>query len=166
MSQKMDEKDKAVLSHLQRDARITNTELARRVELSPPGLQRRIKRLEESGIISNYVTLVSREAVGLDMLCFVQATLQRHEPEAIRRFREAVQLMPEVMECYHITGEYDYLLKVVVRNRSHLEQFLVEKLTPIQGMDKIRTSLVLREIKETTTVPTSLFDVNGGPEQG
>ena len=90
------------------------------------------------------------------MLCFVQVTLQRHESEAVHRFREIVQTLPEVMECHHITGEYDYLLKVIVRNRKHLEQFLVETLTPIPGMDKLRTSLVLSEIKNTTEVPLGL----------
>jgi DNA-binding Lrp family transcriptional regulator len=149
----LDEKDLALLQYLQQDARITNTELARRVDLSPPGLQRRLRKLEESGVIEGYVTLVNREALGFDMLCFVQVTLQRHEPQANQGFMEAVQAMPEVLECFHITGEYDYLLKVAVRNRKHLEEFLLNDLTPVPGMDKIRTSLVLREIKTTTAVP-------------
>lgn len=152
----MDEKDRQLLKHLQGDARLTNTELARRVDLSPPGLQRRLRKLEDSGVIEQYVTLLDREAVGFDMLCFVQVTLLRHEPESIQRFKEIVQDMPEVLECHHITGEFDYLLKVIVRNREHLEKFLVEKLTPVPGMDKIRTSLVLREIKTTTDLPIEL----------
>lgn len=135
---------------------MTNAELARRVDLSPPGVQKRLRKLEESGIIEGYVTLVDREALGFDMLCFVQVTLQRHEPGAVHHFREIVQTLPEVMECHHITGEYDYLLKVVVYNRKHLERFLVETLTPIPGMDKLRTSLVLSEIKHTTEVPLDL----------
>lgn len=152
----MDEKDRQLLKHLQGDARLTNTELARRVELSPPGLQRRLRKLEDSGVIEQYVTLLDREAVGFDMLCFVQVTLLRHEPDSIQRFKEIVQDMSEVLECHHITGEFDYLLKVIVRNREHLEKFLVEKLTPVPGMDKIRTSLVLREIKTTTNLPIEL----------
>lgn len=152
----MDEKDRQLLKHLQGDARLTNTELARRIDLSPPGLQRRLRKLEDSGIIEQYVTLLDREAVGFDMLCFIQVTLLRHEPGSIRRFKEIVQDMPEVLECHHITGEFDYLLKVIVRNREHLEKFLVEKLTPVPGMDKIRTSLVLREIKTTTSLPIEL----------
>lgn len=149
----LDDIDRQLLAILQEDARISHAELARRVNLSPPGLQKRIRKLEESGIISRYVTLLLPEAVGYDMLCFVQVTLQRHEPQAVRAFREAVQHMPEVLACHHITGEYDYLLKVVLRNRKHLEQFLLEQLTPLPGMDRIRTSLVLSEIKETTAVP-------------
>jgi Lrp/AsnC family transcriptional regulator, leucine-responsive regulatory protein len=149
----LDDKDRILLQYLQEDARITNTELAQRVELSPTGLQKRLRKLEEAGIVKRYVTLLDREAMGYDMLCFVQVTLQRHEPEAIERFKSAVQQMPAVLECHHITGEYDYLLKIVVQNRRQLEQFLVEILTPMPGMDKIRTSLVLREIKATTAVP-------------
>jgi Lrp/AsnC family transcriptional regulator, leucine-responsive regulatory protein len=149
----LDDKDRILLHYLQEDARITNTELAQRVELSPTGLQKRLRKLEEAGIIKRYVTLLDREAIGYDMLCFVQVTLQRHEPEAVEGFKSAVQKMSAVLECYHLTGEYDYLLKIVVQNRRQLEQFLIEVLTPMPGMDKIRTSLVLREIKATTAVP-------------
>ncbi|MFO7540589.1 MAG: Lrp/AsnC family transcriptional regulator [Chloroflexota bacterium] len=149
----LDDKDRILLHYLQEDARITNTELAQRVELSPTGLQKRLRKLEEAGIIKRYVTLLDREAIGYDMLCFVQVTLQRHEPEAVEGFKSAVQKMSAVLECHHLTGEYDYLLKIVVQNRRQLEQFLIEVLTPMPGMDKIRTSLVLREIKATTAVP-------------
>lgn len=155
MINKLDDIDRIVLRHLQDDARLTNAELARRVDLSAQALQKRLRKLEKRGVIERYVTLVNREALGFDMLCFVQVTLRRHEPAAIARFRDVVQALPEVLECHHLTGEYDYLLKVVVRNRKHLEQFLVETLTPIPGMDKIRTSLVLSEIKETTAVPVA-----------
>ncbi|MCA9991258.1 MAG: Lrp/AsnC family transcriptional regulator [Ardenticatenaceae bacterium] len=162
----LDDVDRALLHDLQQDARLSNAELARRVNLSAPGLQKRLRKLEESGVITHYVALIDREALGYDMLCFIQVTLQRHEPEAIRRFRSLVQAMPEVLECHHITGEYDYLLKVVVQNRKHLEQFLVETLTPIPGMDKIRTSLVLNEIKTTTAIPVGLRDPDGGLSDG
>ncbi len=160
MAQPLDDKDRIVLEHLQRDARASNTELARRVDLSAPGLQKRLRKLESSGVITGYVALVDPEAVGYGMLCFVQVTLQRHEAQAIARFRALVQTMPEVLECHHITGEYDYLLKVVLRNRKHLDQFLTETLTPIPGMDKLRTSLVLNEIKATTAVPLPGPDEN------
>lgn len=153
MNISLDEKDHDLLRHLQQDGRMTNAELARRLDLSPPGLQKRLRKLEDAGVIEGYFTKVSREATGFDMLCFVQATLVRHEPAAVANFKTAVQTMPEVLECHHITGEYDYLLKIVVSNRKHLEQFIVETLTPVRGMDKIRTSLVLSEIKETAVLP-------------
>lgn len=153
MSNSFDETDRALLQYLQADARISSAELARRVDLSAPGLQKRLRRLEGSGIISRYATILDREQIGFDMLCFVQINLQRHEVDAVENFKRVVQDMPEVLECHHVTGEYDYLLKVVVRNRKHLEEFLLLTLTPIKGMDKIRTSLALSEIKSTTELP-------------
>jgi Lrp/AsnC family leucine-responsive transcriptional regulator len=153
MERELDATDRAILDELQRNARITHTDLAQRVELSAPGVQKRLRRLEEGRVVRRYTAIVDPEAVGYDMLCFVQVTLQRHEPAAVEQFREVVHAMPEVLECYHLTGEYDYLLKVVVRNRKHLETFLLDTLTPAPGMDKIRTSLVLSEIKSTTAIP-------------
>lgn len=149
----LDELDRTLLTTLQEDARQSNVELARRVDLSATGLQKRLRRLEDAGVITRYVALVDREALGYDMLCFVQVTLQRHEPDAVNNFRGEVQSMVEVLECHHLTGEFDYLLKVVVRNRKHLEQFILNTLTPVRGMDKIRTSLVLSEIKAASAVP-------------
>ena|SRR5688572_16555055 len=153
MSRELDAKDRAILDELQRNGRITHTELAQRVELSAPGVQKRLRKLEEQQVVRRYAAIIDPEAVGYDMLCFVQVTLQRHEPSAVDHFRQVVHTMPEVLECYHLTGEYDYLLKVVVRNRKHLESFLLDTLTPVPGMDKIRTSLVLNEIKVTTAIP-------------
>ncbi len=149
----LDDIDREILRYLQEDARITNAELARRVALSPPGLQKRIRKLEEAGVIKQYTTLIDREKVGYDMLCFVQVSLARHVEEALNTFKQMLMQMPEVLESYHLTGEYDYLLKVVVRNRKHLEEFILETLTPLPGMDRVRTSLVLSEIKVTTAVP-------------
>ncbi len=149
----LDQIDRSVLTHLQRDARLTNKELAQRVSLSPPGLVKRLRRLEQAGVLRQYTALVDREAVGLDLLCFVHVTLGHHQVEAVRRFRDAIVELGEVLECHHVTGEFDYLLKVLVPNHQALEAFLVEKLTPLPGVDRIRTSVVLREVKSTTTVP-------------
>lgn len=149
----LDEKDRKLLGYLQKNARISNAELARRIDLSPPGLHKRLRRLKENGVIDRYVTLLNREALGYDMLCIIQVTMRRHEPHSIDRFRLLVQDMPEVLECYSVTGEFDYYLKIAVRNHKHLEHFLMDVLTPVPGMDTIRTSLVLRDIKETTAVP-------------
>lgn len=153
MTTLLDDIDRTLLRALQEDARQTNADLARRVDLSATGLQKRLRRLEEAGIIMGYVAQVDREAVGYDMLCFVQVTLQRHDPDAVENFRREVQGMREVLECHHLTGEFDYLLKVIVRNRKHLEQFILHTLTPVRGMDKIRTSLVLSEIKALSAIP-------------
>ena len=153
MTIQLDEIDSTLLTILQEDARLSNAELARRVDLSATGLHKRLRRLQDAGVIARYVAVVDREAVGFDMLCFVQVTLQRHAPDAVENFRREVQTMPEVLECHHLTGEFDYLLKVVVRNRKHLEQFILHTLTPVRGMDKIRTSLVLSEIKAMAAIP-------------
>ena len=155
----LDAIDRRLLTLLQESGRATHRELAKQVDLSPPGLQKRLRRLEENGVIHGYAALVDREAIGLDLLCFVQVTLAHHEPDTIRDFRDRLRSIPEVLECHHLTGEFDYLMKVVVRSHKHLERFLFEKLTPIRGVDKIRTSIVLREIKESTALPVTTDDL-------
>lgn len=149
----LDDLDRQILHLLQENSRISSTELARQVNLSPPGLLKRLKKLEENGIIERYVTLINREALGLDLLCFAQVTLAHHQPECIGQFCDSVTAWPEVLECHHLSGEFDYLLKVVVNNRSSLEKFLSEKITRIPGVDRIRTSIVLNEIKASTSLP-------------
>ena len=150
---RLDEVDRQILRLLQDNARTSVAELARQVDLSPPGLQKRLRKLEEAGVIEQYATLVDREALGLDLLCFVQVTLTRHEPNAVARFREAIAVLPEALECHHLTGEFDYLVKVVVRNHEHLEELLVEGISQVPCVDKVRTSIVLREIKSSTALP-------------
>ncbi len=149
----LDEIDKTILRLLQADGRVSNAEIARRVGLSAPATHARVRRLEEGGVVRQYSTLLDREAMGFDMVCFISVSLQLHQFEAIERFKELVQDMPEVLECHHITGEFDYLLKAVFRNRDELQEFVVNKLTPIPGMARLNTSLVLIEIKATQQLP-------------
>ncbi len=149
----LDEMDREVLRLLQENSRISSAELARQVNLSAPGLQKRLRKLEEKGVIDRYVTLVNREALGLDLLCFAQVTLAHHHPECISTFCDRVQSLTEVLECHHLAGEFDYLLKFVVVNHQHLEQLLREKISPIPGVDKIKTSIVLNEVKASTSLP-------------
>lgn len=149
----LDELDRKIVRTLQADGRISNVELARRVSLSPPAVHARIRRLEEQGYITGYRGMVRREYLGFDLLCFIQIGLQLSSPEQIERVRSALAEMPEVLECHHITGDYDYLVKVVVRNRQDLDQFVVSRLAAIGGIDRIKTSLVLTEVKNTTQVP-------------
>ncbi len=149
----LDELDQRILDELQRDARVANAELARRLNLSPPAVHARVKRLEERGILRGYVALLDRERLGFDMLCFIQISLQLHQVEQVSHFRATIQQIPEVLECHHVTGEYDYLLKIVVRNRQELERLIMEKLTPIPGVARIHTSLVFSEIKASTELP-------------
>jgi DNA-binding Lrp family transcriptional regulator len=123
------------------------------VGLSGPGLQKRLRKLEEHGVVERYATIVNREAVGLDLLCFVQVMLAHHRPESVKAFPSRINHMAEVLECHFLTGEVDYLLKVVVGNHEGLQQFLFEKLMKVEGVDRIRTSIVVKEVKSTTSLP-------------
>ncbi len=149
----IDDYDRAILEALQQDGRIANAELARRLNLSPPAIHARLRRLEEAGLIARYAALLDREKLGFDLLCFINVSLQRHTREHVDVFRDRIRGLPNVLECHHVTGEYDYLLKVVVRNRKELEHLLMEELTPIPGVAHIHTSLVLNEIKAATALP-------------
>ena len=150
---RMDSIDRQLLALLQADARATNAELARKLGLSPPGLQKRLKKLEQHGVIRQYVALLDREALGLDLLCLVNVSLAHHRSDLRERFREAMRRMPEVLECYFLTGEVDYVVKVVVANHTALEKFLFERLMLIEGVDRVRTSIVVNEIKASTALP-------------
>jgi DNA-binding Lrp family transcriptional regulator len=151
--QALDNLDKAILQELQTDGRVSNAELARRVNLSPPAIHARLRRLEEQGFIRQYVALLDREKVGYDMLCFVNMNLQLHQQEQMDTVRAAILAIPEVLECYSLTGEYDYLLKVAIRNRQDLERFVIHHLTKISGVHQVHTSIVLTELKSTTALP-------------
>jgi DNA-binding Lrp family transcriptional regulator len=147
------ELDRKILEILQEEGRISNAELARRINLSQPAVHARRRRLEREGLIRQYVALLDRERVGYDLLCFVRVSLEKHQTQVVEQFREAVQQMPEVMACYFVTGDFDYLLQVVVRNREDLERFLVQKLTPTPGVAHVYTHVVLSEIKASTALP-------------
>jgi Lrp/AsnC family transcriptional regulator, leucine-responsive regulatory protein len=149
----IDALDRQLLIALQGDARASTAALARRFKLSGPGLQKRLDKLEQRGVIRRYATIVQRQAVGLDLLCFVHVMLAHHRPDSIKRFPGRIEKMPEVLECHFLTGEYDYLLKVVVANHDHLERFLFEKLMKVDGVDRIRTSIVVKEVKTSTALP-------------
>ncbi len=149
----LDELDIALLRELQGNGRLSNKDLAKRINLSPPATHTRIKRLEKKGYIRNYVTLLDWPKMGFDMICFIQINLQTHQPEVVDNFRARINKLPEVLECHHVTGESDYLLKVAIRNREGLEHFVVKRLTPISGIARIHTSIVLSEIKSTTALP-------------
>lgn len=149
----LDEIDIVILRELQADSSISNVELARRVQLSPPATHTRVKRLEQLGVIRQYTALLDNEKLGYDMICFITVSLQIHQPEEVSQFRDLVLEMPEVQECYHLTGDFDYILKVAMRHRQDLQRFLMDRLTPIPSVARIHTRLVLTEIKNTTALP-------------
>ena len=151
----LDQIDTAILRQIQHDGRISNSELARRINLSQPATHTRIKRLETLGFIRQYVSLLNREKLGLDMICFIHIRLQAHSDAAMDQFQESIQGMPEVLECHHITGEFDFVLKVVLRNRQQLGQFVRQKMVTLNNIGQISTSVVLFEVKSTTALPLS-----------
>ncbi len=149
----LDQIDIAILRQIQQDGRMSNSELARRINLSQPATHTRMKRLETLGFIKQHVSLLSREKLGLDMICFIHIRLQAHSEAAMDQFQDSIRVMPEVMECHHLTGEFDFLLKVVLRNRQQLGQFVRQRMVPLKDIGQISTSVVLFEVKSTTALP-------------
>jgi Lrp/AsnC family transcriptional regulator, leucine-responsive regulatory protein len=147
-----DQLDIAILEELQVNGRISIADLARKIHLSQPAVHSRIRRLEREGIIQQYVALVDREAAGYDLLCFIRITLQPHSREVFCNAQKVLEELPSVLECYRMTGNYDLLLKVVLRDRADLERFIEEHLMVITGIDRIDTDLVLNEVKQTTAL--------------
>lgn len=145
--------DSAILNALQDNARITNAQLAKIAELSPAGLQKRLRKLEDSGLIQSYRAVLNREQLGLDLLAIVNVTLEGHSPDAVTEFDQAIVEMPEVLTCYRTMGSNDYVLKVYAASHTELDDFLMKKLLPLQAVSRMTSSLVLRQIKETTTIP-------------
>lgn len=151
--QSLDAIDRRILAVLQENARVANVDLAGRVGVSPSPCWRRVRDLEKSGVISRYVTLVDPAALGLQVSIFVQVTLEKQVEAALEQFEQAVLARPEVMECYLMTGDADYHLRVVVEDLSAYERFLMDHLTRVPGIANIRSSFALKQVKYTTALP-------------
>ena len=149
--------DRRILEVIQEEARISNTELAGRVGLSPSPCWRRVRALEDSEVIRRYVTLVNAEAIGLPINVFATVALERQVESALERFERAVAERPEVMECYLMTGEFDYLLRVVVPNLGAYERFLMDHLTRVEGIASIKSSFALKQVRYKTALPLDHF---------
>lgn len=147
-----DELDRAILRELQENARITNADLARKIHLSQPAVHNRIKKLEKRGVIRRYTTELNREIIGYDLICFLQIRTDG-VPQNLRCIQETVQPLAMVQECHKLTGEYDILIKVVVRHRQELEAFIQEHLAPLQGIQQVQTNIVLSEFKHNSDLP-------------
>jgi DNA-binding Lrp family transcriptional regulator len=150
---RFDAKDLRILERLQRDARIANVDLARAVHLSPSPCLARVRALEASGVISRYVTLLDPIRLGLTVSVFVQVTLEKQIEPMLDKFERAVRERPEVMECYLMTGDADYLLRVVVPDVPALERFIVDVLAKMPGIGNIRSSFALKQVKYETALP-------------
>ena len=149
----LDRIDRAILYQLQRDGRLSNRELAERVALSQSPCLARVKRLEEAGYIKSYVALVDSERLGLHVNMFVNVTLESQSQAAIERFENHVKTIPEVMECYLMTGRSDFLLRMVTADVRTLEFLLVERLSRIPGVRTVETSVAIKQVMYTTAVP-------------
>ncbi len=151
VSKILDTIDIQILDILQKESQISNAEIARRVNLSPPATHTRIKRLEGQGFINRQVAILNQEKLGFDLLCYVFISTNIHQAEQLDILENALEAMSEVLECHCLTGEYDYLLKVVIRDRKELDGF-IRKLNKL-GISRIQTNLSLREIKNSTVLP-------------
>ena len=155
MLKNLDKIDERILAALQADGRISNQDLAERVGLSPSPCLRRVRQLEAAGVISGYVTLLDPGALGLDVTAFVRVRLDQQVDRHLVAFEAAVTTLPEVMECYLMTGESDYQLRVLVRSLAEFEDFLRHKLTRIEGVAQVTSSFALRPIVYRTALPVA-----------
>ncbi len=156
-AEQLDAIDRRILRALQTDGRMIYDALAAQVSLSPSATLRRVKRLEESGVIAGYVAIVSPERVGLGLTAYINVRLEKHSEVHKRNpmdlFRAAVQTWPEVVECAALTGEMDYLLRVVVQDMAHYARFIMDTLLKHPSVEDCKTGFVLDRVKNTTAVP-------------
>ena len=150
---KIDKANRKILEVLQAQGRITNQELADKVGLSPASTLERVKKLEANGVIEGYFARVNAEKVGQGILAFVAVSMATHTNDSMKRFKEEMAKLPEVLECHHIAGNDDYLLKVVVPDMAHYERFLVTHITPLSFIGRVRTSFILSTLKYGEAIP-------------
>ena len=150
----LDRHDRRILQELQKNGRISNQELADRIGLSPSPCLRRVKALEESGLISGYHARLDEKQLGLSLTALIHISMDRHTPERFANFESKVAALPEVQECLLITGQdADYQLKVVVRDMDAFQELLLQKITRIEGVSGVHSSFVLRRVVDTTRLP-------------
>lgn len=148
----LDKIDRELLGYLQEDCKRTNKELSLLLNLSVTAVYERIKKLERSGAIDRYVVLVNQKKVDLGFVVFCHVRLEKHAKEAITHFELEVAKLPEVLECFHVSGAYDYLLKVVVKDMEHFRNFMVHKITTLQYIGSTESSFTINEVKNTTVL--------------
>lgn len=152
----LDNLDFKILDQLQRDGSLSNVELARRVHLSPSPCLARVKALESAGVIDRYVAIANAAALGLGLSVFISISLRSQNKESLGEFERRIAEHDEVMECYLMTGDSDYLIRVAVADIGALEKFILEQLTPIPGIEKIRSSFALKQVRYKTALPLPL----------
>jgi DNA-binding Lrp family transcriptional regulator len=153
MSEQIDQFDRKILALLQADARLTNSDLSERVNLSPSQCSRRRQRLEEAGLIRGYRAVLDRERLGFPLVNVISVTLATHNRDNARRFAELLRGLPEVQEAHALTGEMDYVLKVVTRDLKSLAEFVNDVLLPHESVQHVKTAIVLETLKEGGALP-------------
>jgi Lrp/AsnC family leucine-responsive transcriptional regulator len=145
-----DETDKRILKLLQADGRLSAKEIADKIGLTVTPTYERIRKIEKSGILKSVVALLDREQLGLKSIVYCNVSLQVHALRVLQQFERAVKKMPEVMECYHITGNFDYLLKVAVKDMNAYQQFLTQKLAALDNIAQVHSNFVMTDVKHST----------------
>ena len=149
----LDSIDYKILRELQCEGDLSNVELARRVHLSPSPCLARVKALEASGVIARYVALANPAKLGIGLSVFINISLKEQSKAALADFEQRIAKHEEVMECYLMTGDSDYLIRVAIADLPALEKFILEQLTPIPGIEKIRSSFALKQVRYKTALP-------------
>ena len=152
----LDTLDRRIMAALQEDGRLSNVDLAQQVHLSPSPCLARVKRLENTGVISRYVALLNPAAIGLGVSVFIQVRLEKQVERSLESFERAISERSEVMECYLMTGQSDYMLRVVVPDVPALEHFIVDFLSRVPGVGNIQSSFALKQVKYKTALPLPL----------
>lgn len=146
----IDDIDIKILKQLQKDGRTTNVALAKEIDISPPPTLKRVKKLEENGVIKGYVALVDPLAIGIGMHTMVEVRLTTHRREATKDFIEAVNKRDEIMECHHVTGDADFLLKIAVTDIQAFEELILHELTDLPHVANLKTMVILSTVKSET----------------
>lgn len=149
----IDRYDKAILAQLQKDGRLSNRDLAECVGLSPTPCWRRVKRLEEEGYIQEYIALVNRQKINLNIIAFAEISMDDHHPDTLKLFHEVVQECPEILECHSVSGQCDYILKIVAHDMESYGQFLNNRLLQVRGIRSVSTLFSLSQPKVTQELP-------------
>ena len=154
---KIDELDKRILKHLQKDSKKTNKEIANDLGLSVTAIYERIKKLERDGIISKYVALLNPESVGKGFMVLCQIKLIQHKKDILTKFEKDITSLPEVIECLHVSGDYDYILKVLVKDMDEYREFMVAKLTNLDHIGSTKSVFTINKVKQTLSSKSLYF---------
>lgn len=149
----LDKTDYSLLARMQKDGRITNAKLAASLNMSETPCWRRLKRLEENHVISGYNAILDRNLLGYEIYAFVQIFSKKHTDDSLEKFETAVKEIPEILSCHNITGDADYILQIVAQNLESYEELLRKVIRRLPGVTSVKTSISLREIKSTTSLP-------------